>query len=294
MNSEENKNDEIKFDFKTTARKYPNTIARTIEIGNYKGGVGKSTCAVQISAALALSGHKVLLVDSDPQGNCSHFLNTYPEYTLTDLLSTTNKKEFEEVIVEARPNLHLIGANVNLVETENAFVTQSVIDDSVIKKLFKPIEKFYDFIIFDTKPFGGKMNNYIKFFVNEIWIPFELASVTITGLASYFNDINKIADIIYDRTDQDKLKIKYLIPTFESNTRDSAQSMDVLKYYVQEKMQGNGSTPRTKDVKILTSVPFRTDLRGLAGIGKTIFEHNLGGDSAAAFLQITGEILNDE
>src|ERR1700742_1822192 len=93
--------------FRGTLKDMPKPIVLTISTN--KGGAGKTTTAVHLSAGLALDGRRVLLVDLDKQGHCATFVGRDPAPRLYDLL--VKERELSELITEVRPNMHLLASN---------------------------------------------------------------------------------------------------------------------------------------------------------------------------------------
>jgi chromosome partitioning protein len=134
-------------------------MGKIICSANHKGGVGKSTLTCNIGCELAMAGNKVLVVDSDPQGDTTKGLGFLPreiEHTLQEVFSSDALKktvDLNSLIIQTRfDNLSLIPANPDLAGAE---LSRSAGAEFALKFAFEPLKEKYDYIIFDTPPSLG-------------------------------------------------------------------------------------------------------------------------------------------
>lgn len=121
---------------------------RLIGVSLSKGGVGKTTTSVNLAAGLALAGFKVLLVDTDTQGQDSFMLGLKPKAGLTELV--TQELEPEEAIVQARDKLWLLAGGKSLAGLKRIIDRKDFGGERTLAETLRPIEKNYDYIIIDT------------------------------------------------------------------------------------------------------------------------------------------------
>ena len=119
-----------------------------ITISNFKGGTGKTSSTVNIGAALAAKGHKVLLIDLDAQRSLTRCLNGYSDNTIYEMLLRGSDIE----PVEIKENLDLIPASTDLTNGEIELSSLPYREQRLYKKVISKVEGYYDFILFDTNP----------------------------------------------------------------------------------------------------------------------------------------------
>ena len=168
-------------------------MGRIIAIANQKGGVGKTTTAINLSACLADVGQKVLTIDLDPQGNTTSGLGIEKnsvENTVYELILGEN--EIKEVILEtAFENLSVIASNVNLAAAEIELIGIQE-KEYILKRAVEEVKENYDFVIIDCPPSLNMLTINAMTTADTVLVPIQCEYYALEGLSQLLHTVNLV------------------------------------------------------------------------------------------------------
>ncbi|MGN0073439.1 MAG: ParA family protein [Coriobacteriales bacterium] len=260
----------------TEVRKEANRDCLILGVINQKGGVGKSTTAVNLSAALGEQGFKVLLVDLDPQGNSSSgigFDKTDCELSSYDCL-LNDDAETQSIIEEVNiRGVDLIPATIDLAGAE-AELVQEISRESRLKEALEEVEAEYDFIIIDCPPSLGLLTINALTAANQLIIPIQCEFFALEGLAKIMDSVNMVKKRL-----NKKLEIFGVVITmFDGRTSLAKQVAEEVQNYFGEKV-------------FSTKIPRTVRISEAPGYGLPITEYEPNGKGAKAYRDLAEETI---
>ncbi len=252
---------------------------RKLAIAMAKGGVGKTTTAVNLAHGLSMLGHRVLLVDCDTQGQTSKFLGVKPTHGLYEFVTGRDKNgDFiskTEVIFPCRKNLWLLAGGIGLVELKNWLGEQPRdVRQTILGKVLVPKQGTLDYLIFDCAPGWDVLSVNILMAVDEVLCPVALQGPSMEGLKTFFGYLLSAQKL------NTELQLKYILPTmFDQRTRQSLEILTQLR--------------RLFKKQICDPIHYNVRLSEAPSLGQTIFEYKEKAVGADGYKKLIRRINED-
>ena len=253
-------------------------MGKIIAIANQKGGVGKTTTTINLSASLVKNNKKILIIDFDPQGSSSIGLNRRVETSDQDVYrAIIEQKELAEVIQETDiKNLYIAPTSNNLSGAEIELVS-SFSRESKLKKILLPIVNDYDYIIIDCPPSLGLLTINSLNAANSILIPLQCEYFAMEGLSQLLNTIELVKKSL-----NPALCIEGILLTmFDKRNKLSQQVVDEIRHHFGEAV-------------FATIIPRNVRLSESPSHGKAALSYDIASSGAQAYLALAEEFIQRE
>jgi chromosome partitioning protein len=210
-------------------------VARTIAVANQKGGVGKTTTAVNLGAALAERGQRVLLIDLDAQGhltiNMGVKLPDELELTVYNLLVQPDVTVTEVVGEASTIGVHYLPANIELAGAESQLLHE-IGRETVLKDKLEPAQRRYDYIIIDCPPALNLLTINAFVAADEVIIPLQCEYFGMKGMQQLLTTVDKVRAKLNPR-----IHVAGILPTiYKSRTLHSQEVLGLVKQHFGEKV----------------------------------------------------------
>ncbi|MBB4826949.1 ParA family protein [Sporosarcina sp. Te-1] len=252
-------------------------MGKIIAIANQKGGVGKTTTSVNLSACLAHIGKKVLLIDADPQGNATSGVGVNKgdvHQCIYDML--IDDVNIKEVIYPTKvENLEVIPATISLAGAEIELVS-TISREVRMKHAIQEAKELYDFIIIDCPPSLGLLTINALTAADSIIIPVQCEYYALEGLSQLLSTIRLVQKHLNENLQIDGV----LLTMFDARTNLGIQVIEEVKKYFQDKVYG-------------TIIPRNVRLSEAPSHGEPIIIYDSRSRGAEVYLELAKEVVHN-
>lgn len=253
-------------------------MGKVLVIASQKGGVGKTTTAINLGASLAILGKKILLIDMDPQGSIADGFHQEGYAIKNGLYEVfVNKVPLTAAIRDVGlDNLEIVPSNVKNEEQEIDLFAYAL-QNKLLKSILKPIKPIYDYIILDCPPNLGTLTVNGLIAADLLLIPLQAEFYSLKSLGKFLSSIKNIGNK-YNKS----LKFSgILITMFDRRLKKSREILEELQYGF-------------KDILFKTIIPRNSKLAEAPALGKPVALVDLTSSGALSYLKLAEELINKD
>jgi chromosome partitioning protein len=250
-------------------------MGKVIAIANQKGGVGKTTTAINLGASLAALEYKTLIIDADPQANATSGVGFNPKEIKNSIYECIieEARASQSVLETETPNLYLLPAHIDLVGAEIEIINMTD-RENMMRKVTDGLKEEYDFIIIDCSPSLGLITVNALTASDSVIVPVQCEYFALEGLGKLLNTIKIVQSRLNMNLDIEGI----LLTMFDSRLRLSKQVVSEVKTHFQQMVF---ETLIHRNIKLSEAPSF----------GESIISHDATSTGAQNYLNLAREIL---
>jgi chromosome partitioning protein len=253
-------------------------MGKITAVANQKGGVGKTTTAINIAASLAVAEKSVLLLDTDPQGNSTSGMGLDKDNldgSLYDLY--TGSRTIEEIIKKTNiPSLNIIPSNIDLIGAELELAAKEG-RESILRNVLEPVRHRYDYIFIDCPPSLSLLTLNALVASDTLLIPMQCEYYALEGISMLLRTFNLIKDSFNPALEIEGI----LLTMFDGRNSLANQVSDELKKHFGDKVYK-------------TIIPRNVTLAEAPSHGKPVILYDIRSKGAQSYLELAKEIIKNE
>jgi chromosome partitioning protein len=255
-------------------------MVRIVSIANQKGGCGKTTSAINLSACLAHKGRKVLLIDMDPQGHSAIGLNiniNELKKTVLNTLCNSNdaKVVLNDVTIKVDDNFDIAPSNISL-STFEQHLSMVQGRETKLKEAIDGLYQIYDYIIIDCPPSLGLLTFNSLIASTEVIVPIEMSLFSLHGTSRLL----EIVTLVREKTGHE-IRIKVIATMYDKRTRISKEVLQDIKNHF-------------KDSMFRTVVNTNVKLKEAASFGRSIVDYDRKAKGFSDYMALAEEVIAEE